>query len=166
MKHTKRLAVYGLLVALAFILSYVESLFPVFFFVPGMKLGLANLAVFSALYLLGFRDAFVISMVRILLVAFTFSNTFSMLYSLAGGILSIAAMEGLKRTGKFSPVGVSVAGGTAHNIGQILVAAAVVKTPGVLTYLPVLFVAGIVTGLLIGVAAQEIMLRIGGQLKR
>ena len=163
MKQTKRIAAYGLLIALAFIFSYIESLFPVVFFVPGMKLGLANLAVFCALYVLDFPAACAISFVRILLVAFTFSNTFSMLYSLAGGFLSLMAMGLCRRLKVLSPIGVSVAGGTAHNIGQILAAAFLMKTPAVLSYLPVLLAAGCVTGALIGLLGDMIVKRLPKQ---
>ena len=97
---------------------------------------------------------------------FLFGNLFSILYSLAGGMFSFLVMYLLKRTGKLGVLPVSVAGGMSHNIGQIAVAAFVVENINIFYYLPVLFVAGIVTGLLIGVAAQEIILRIGGRLKR
>ena len=146
--------------------SYVESLIPFYFGIPGVKLGLTNIVVVLMLYCVGTKEAFAISMLRIVLAGFLFGNLFSILYSLAGGMFSFLVMYLLKRTGKLGVLPVSVAGGMSHNIGQIAVAAFVVENINIFYYLPVLFVAGIVTGLLIGVAAQEIILRLGGRLKR
>jgi heptaprenyl diphosphate synthase len=130
-----------------------------------MKLGLANLVIFAALYLLDFRAACVISVVRMLLVAFTFSNTFSLLYSLGGGILSLLVMGALKKSRIFSGIGISVAGAAAHNIGQIIVAAAVLGSAGVFGYLPVLLVTGCVTGALIGLLGGMVVERIPKRLE-
>ena len=126
----KNVARYALLVALAMVLSWLESLVPVSAAVPGMKLGLTNLVVIFALYRLSERDAAAISLVRVVLVSLTFGNAYSFAYSLAGAVLSFAVMAVLKRTGRFSIVGVSVAGGVCHNIGQILVAVAVLGAFG------------------------------------
>lgn len=146
----RRVALYGMLVALAFILSYVESLVPVTLGIPGVKLGLANLVVVIALYTLDLKGAFVISVVRIVLSGLTFGGLFSMLYSLAGGLLSFAVMAVLSRKKLLGTVGVSVCGGVAHNIGQLLVAMAVLETESVWYYFPVLLISGSVAGVLIG----------------
>lgn len=146
----RRVALYGMLTALAFILSYVESLVPVTLGIPGVKLGLANLVVVIALYTLDLKGAFVISAVRIVLSGLTFGGLFSMLYSLAGGLLSFAVMAILSRKKLFGTVGVSVCGGVAHNIGQLLVAMAVLETESVWYYFPVLLISGSVAGVLIG----------------
>lgn len=146
----RRVALYGMLTALAFILSYVESLVPVTVGIPGVKLGLANLVVVIALYTLDLKGAFVISAVRIVLSGLTFGGLFSMLYSLAGGLLSFAVMAVLSRKKLFGTVGVSVCGGVAHNIGQLLVAMAVLETESVWYYFPVLLISGSVAGVLIG----------------
>ena len=146
----RRVALYGMLTALAFILSYVESLVPVTLGIPGVKLGLANLVVVIALYTLDLKGAFVISVVRIVLSGLTFGGLFSMLYSLAGGLLSFAVMAILSRKKLFGTVGVSVCGGVAHNIGQLLVAMAVLGTESVWYYFPVLLISGSVAGVLIG----------------
>lgn len=143
-------ALYGMLTALAFILSYVESLVPVTLGIPGVKLGLANLVVLIALYTLDLKGAFVISVVRIILSGLTFGGLFSMLYSLAGGLLSFAVMAILSRKKLLGTVGVSVCGGVAHNIGQLLVAMAVLETESVWYYFPVLLISGSVAGVLIG----------------
>ena len=146
----RRVALYGMLTALAFILSYVESLVPVTAGIPGVKLGLANLVVVIALYTLDLKGAFVISVVRIVLSGLTFGGLFSMLYSLAGGLFSFAVMAILSRKKVFGTVGVSVCGGVAHNIGQLLVAMAVLETESVWYYFPVLLISGSVAGVLIG----------------
>ena len=146
----RRVALYGMLTALAVILSYVESLVPVTVGIPGVKLGLANLVVVIALYTLDLKGAFVISVVRIVLSGLTFGGLFSMLYSLAGGLLSFAVMAILSRKKLFGTVGVSVCGGVAHNIGQLLVAMAVLETESVWYYFPVLLISGSVAGVLIG----------------
>lgn len=153
MKTTKSRAVarYGLLVALALVLSYMEAQIPAFFAVPGMKLGLTNLVVLMALYQMGSRSALLINVLRIVLVSLLFGNGMSLAYSLAGGLLSGAVMILLKKTGKFRMVTVSVAGGIAHNIGQILVAMALLETTSLAWYLLVLWFAGLAGGAVIGV---------------
>lgn len=154
---TKKLTVSALLVALAMIFSYIEVLIPFNFGIPGIKLGLANLVVVVALYLLGTKQAFMISMVRIILVAFTFGSLAALLYSIAGGILSFAVMALCRKMKGLSVMGVSVAGGVSHNIGQIIVAVLVVENMNLLFYIPVLMVAGIITGLLIGLVAGMVL---------
>lgn len=158
MKASK-VAQYGLITALALVLSWLESLLPPLG-VPGVKLGLPNLAIVFALYRLGWRDACVISLVRVVLVTLLFGNGASLAYSVAGAVLSLAAMGLLRRTGKFSSVGVSVAGGVAHNAGQILVAMALLETSRLAWYLPVLWVSGTVAGVLIGVVSGVLVERV------
>lgn len=158
--NTKKIAYLGLLIALAFVFSYIEFLIPVNIGVPGAKLGLANLVIIVALYTLNEKDAFVLSMIRIVLVGFTFANLASMLYSLAGGILSFGAMVLAKKTKKLSITGVSVIGGVFHNIGQIIMAIWVVKTASLIYYLPVLLVSGIVAGIAIGILGGMVTKRI------
>ena len=150
----------GLLVALAMVLSFVETLIPVFAAVPGMKLGLTNLVVMVALLLFSPPRAFMVNMIRIVLVGFTFGNMFSMLYSAAGGLLSFAVMLVMLKSGKFSPVGISAVGGVAHNAGQIIVACFVLDTGMVFYYLPFLAISGIVAGIVIGVVSSLITVRL------
>lgn len=161
MKASK-VARYGLIIALALVLSYLESLLPPLG-VPGVKLGLPNLAVVFALYRLGFRDACAISLVRVALVALLFGSGVSLAYSAAGAVLSLTVMGLLKKTGKFSSVGVSVAGGVAHNAGQILVAMALLETARLAWYLSVLWISGTVAGVLIGVVSGELVKRVPGK---
>lgn len=158
---SRRLARYALLTALAMALSWLESLVPLAGTVPpGVKLGLTNLVVIFALYRMSLRDAAVISLIRVVLVAFTFGNSYSFAYSLAGATLSLAVMALLKRSGKFSLLGVSVAGGVSHNIAQVLVAMAVMETSRLAWYLPVLLVSGIAAGVCVGAAGALIVKRI------
>ena len=158
MKASK-LAQYGLLIALALVLSYAESLLPALG-VPGMKLGLPNLVIVFALYRLGLWNAWCLSIVRVLLASALFGNGVSLAYSVAGAVLSLAVMGLLKKTDKFSTVGVSVAGGVAHNAGQILVAMALLETARLAWYLPVLWISGTVAGVLIGIASGELVKRV------
>ena len=158
MKASK-LARYGLLIALALALSWLESLLPPLG-VPGVKLGLPNLVIVFALYRLGLRDAWCLSIVRVLLASALFGSGVSLAYSAAGAVLSLCVMGLLKKTEKFSPVGVSVAGGVAHNAGQILVAMALLETARLAWYLPVLWISGTVAGVLIGIASGELVKRV------
>lgn len=154
-----RVAYFGVFTALALIFSYVESLIPVSLGIPGVKLGLANLIIVIALYKMRTRDAFLLSIVRVLLSGFIFGNYFSIIYSLAGAMLSLAVMAFLKRQEGFSVIGVSIAGGVCHNVGQLLVAMAVVETFSVVYYVPVLLIAGLITGFIIGIVANEMLKR-------
>lgn len=155
-----KVAYFGVFTALALIFSYVETLIPVNFGIQGVKLGLANLVIVIALYKMKLSDAFLLSVVRVVLSGFIFGNYFSILYSLAGGALSLAVMALLKRAGGFSVIGISIAGGIAHNIGQLIVAMLVVETFRVAYYLPVLLLAGMLAGSVIGIAANEMLKRL------
>ena len=156
---TRKIAYRGVFLALALILSYVESLIPFYFGIPGVKLGLTNLIVVVMLYCTGTKDAFGVSVARILLAGFLFGNLFSILYSLAGGVLSFIVMCLLKKTGRFHVISVSVTGGISHNIGQLIAAAFVVETYDIFYYMPFLLIAGVATGFVIGMLAQEFILR-------
>lgn len=157
---SKNIAVYGLLIALAFILGYIESLIPIPFPVPGMKLGLANLVVLMALYIWGYKEAFVLSILRIILTGFTFGSLSTMMFSLAGGLLSFVLMALFKKSKLFSMTGVSVIGGVSHNIGQILVAIFVVNNIDIIYYLPILLITGSVTGAIIGILGSLVTQRV------
>lgn len=158
--RSRQVAVFGMAVALAMILGYVELLIPISVGIPGVKLGLANLVTMICLYQMGEREAAAVSLARILLVGFTFGNMSSLLYSLAGGIVSFLCMLLAKRSGRFGKTGVSVVGGVTHNLGQLAVAAFVVENAAVFWYFPVLLFAGTLTGLAIGILAGEVLKRL------
>ena len=160
-----KIAYWGVFLALALVCSYVESLIPISFGIPGVKLGLTNIVVILMLYTIGAKDAILISVLRIILAGLMFGNAFSIIYSLAGGILSFVVMLLLKNTGKLKILSISTAGGISHNVGQLIVAALVVENYNILFYVPVLIIAGIITGFLIGLLAGEIVLRIGNRFK-
>ena len=156
----RKLAELSLLCALAMILSYLESLVPVPVPVPGVKLGLANLAVVFAFYRLGTREAVAVSLVRVLSIAMLFGSVLSLAYSLAGAALSLLSMGLLKRIDRFSPWAVSVVGGVMHNVGQLAAASLILETRLFLYYLPVLALSGIVCGAAIGAAAAVLIQRV------
>ncbi len=156
---TKKLAVRAVLVALALILAYIETMIPSPG-IPGVKLGLANMVTVFAVYRLGVKDAAVISALRVVLASAMFGSVSALMFSAAGAALSIAVMALVKRAGMFTPVGVSVAGAVAHNAGQLLVAMAVVETKELAFYMPALAASGVVSGILIGLAGGVLINRL------
>ena len=158
--NTRKIAILGLFIALAFVLSYIEYLLPLNIGIPGAKVGLANLVVMVALYTLGEKDAFILSLVRVLLVGLSFGNMGMMIYSLAGAALSFIAMIIVKRTKLFSATGISVLGGVFHNIGQIIVAMIVLEAKSLIYYLPFLLVIGTISGVVIGILSSMIIDRV------
>ncbi|MBP7348614.1 MAG: Gx transporter family protein [Butyrivibrio sp.] len=145
----------GLLLAVSLILSYIESVLPFNFGIPGMKLGLPNLAIVLTLYLFGWQEALLINISRIILSGFMFGNLAGILFSLAGALVSFVCMLAAKRCRIFSAGAVSIVGGVMHNTGQLLIAVLIVKTVGILYYLPILLIAGMITGGLIGIVAMK-----------
>ncbi len=146
----KRLARMAMLLALAVIMGYLEALIPVAPAIPGIKLGLANFVIVLVMYLFSIREAAVISVLRIILVGFLLSNMTMILYSFSGAVLSLTMMALIKRNPHFSLYGVSMAGGVMHNVGQLLVAGALMGFQAILWYVPFLLGAGLLAGLLIG----------------
>ena len=151
---TKKIPYYGLFAALAILMGYVEMMIPVPIPIPGVKLGLANVIIIIMMYFMDTKSAFFVSLIRVLLSGLLFAGFAGLLYSLAGAMCSFAAMALLKKTGKFSIVGVSLAGGVFHNVGQVAVAAMVVENVKMMYYLPFLLLSGVVTGILIGIVAK------------
>ena len=160
--HIHTITELAIFTAIAFIFSYIESLFPLPIPFPGIKLGLANLVIVLVLYKNGFCQALSVSIVRGLLNAFTFGSLFGFLYSLAGSVLSLIIMNLLKNKTHLhiSAFGVSVAGGISHNIGQLLLAMWLVGRTTLLFYTPVLLLSGLLTGLIIGLLTEEVLKRI------
>ena len=157
---TKKLVTLAVTVAVAMILSFVESRIPAFVAIPGIKVGLANIAVIFALYKLGWREAIAVSVVRVLLVALLFGSVVSLAYSIAGAVLSIFVMILLRKAGIFTEVAVSVVGGITHNVGQIIVAFLLLETGVVFYYLPFLLVSGVIAGIAVGVASALIVKKV------
>lgn len=156
----KSIATMGVCLCLALILSYIESLIPFNIGIPGVKLGLANSAIVFVLYYVGIIPGIIVSILRVLLSGFIFGNLYSIIYSLFGALLSILVMILVKSILKLSAISASVAGGIFHNIGQLIAAALMVSTYQILYYVPVLLLAGAITGGLIGVVVYIILNRI------
>lgn len=148
------------MLALALILSYLERLLPFDFAVPGIKLGLTNIVPLILLYRDGFKYAFGLNIARILLANLLFGNIFALTYALSGGVLSVLAMAISKKTGLFSITGVSMIGGTLHNVGQLAAALIVLRAPALIYYLPLLMVAGLACGLLVGFTTALVLRRL------
>ncbi len=156
-QSTQWLALCGLLLALTLVLGYVESLLPVAPGVPGIKLGLSNGVLIFAVYMLNIPTAFVLMILKVLLSGLLFSGVSSMIYGFAGGVLSMTCMALLSRVKGIHPVTVSMAGGVAHNVGQVAMAMLVLGTPSLVYYMAVLMVVGLATGALTGIAANLVM---------
>lgn len=157
---TKNLALSAVMIALAMVLSYVENLIPFFVAVPGVKVGLANIVIMFVLYKVGTKNAFVISLFRVILSSLLFGTVLSFLYSVSGAIVSLTVMVMLKKTKLFSPVAVSVTGAVIHNLAQILVASLIVGTDVLKYYVPVLILSGVATGIVIGIISSTLIKRI------
>ena len=157
---TKKLTVMALTTAVAMILSFVESQIPAFVAVPGVKVGLANIAVVFALYRLGWKEAAAISLVRVVMVSMLFGSIASLFYSMAGAVLSLAGMGLMKKTGRFTEIMVSVTGGILHNIGQIAMACLILETAALRYYLPFLLVSGIIAGVVVGLVSAVLVQRV------
>lgn len=158
--RSKSIALIGLLIALALVLSYLESLVPLSFAIPGIKLGLPNLVIVFALYRLRWPTAAAISLLRVLLVALLFGSALSLAYSAAGAVFSFLVMCLMKRSGRFGCTGVSVAGAVAHNLAQIATAALLLETSSLVWYFPVLCVSGTLAGVCIGLLSALLVRRI------
>lgn len=159
--RTKKITTIGILIALALILSYVESQIPAFVAIPGMKLGLTNIVVLTTLYILDVKSAMLINVIRIIIVAILFGSAMSFAFSFVGGMLSTIVMILLKKSDRMKIIGVSAAGGITHNIGQILTAMVLLGTKAIAWYLPVLWISGIFSGVVIGIIGGLVTARLG-----
>ena len=157
---TKQLVTLSALIGVAMILSYIESMIPAFVAVPGVKIGLSNIATVFALYALGWPYAIIVSVVRVFLSALLFGNFVSLIYSLSGAALALTLMILLKKLDGFSAVGVSVAGGVGHNAGQIIAACIVMKNAAISLYIIPLVISGTIAGVVIGLAAGNLVERV------
>lgn len=157
---TKKVAFLGLSIALAMILSFVESQVPALVAIPGIKVGLPNLVMVFMLYRVGWKETVIVSIIRIILVSMLFGNVQTLTFSIAGAVLSLLSMILLKKLNWFSCITVSIVGGIFHNVGQILAACFWTQTAEVAYYLPVLLISGTVAGALIGILSGMIVKRL------
>lgn len=164
--NVRKMCYLALFCAIAIILSYIETLIPFQFGIPGAKIGLANITTIIILFCFGFKEAFIVMLLRVFIVGATFTNLYMMLYSLAGGIISLAMMTLFYKTHLFSNYIVSIIGGIFHNVGQLLVAMFFFNTTTFLYYLPYLLLIGSLSGAVIGIVAQIIYTKIGKYIKQ
>ena len=157
---TKKVAFLGIFIALAMILSYLESHIPALVAVPGVKVGLPNIVMVLLLYKISSKETVIVSIIRIFLVSLLFGNLQTMTFSIAGAVLSLAGMILLKKTNWFSCITVSIVGGILHNVGQIIAACFWTNTAEIAYYLPVLLVSGILAGAVIGIIAGILVKRL------
>ena len=158
--NTRRLTALSLTVSFALILSFIESRIPAFVAIPGIKVGLANIAIIFTLYKFGIKEAIAVSAVRVCLMATLFGSPVSFIYSLTGAVLSLSVMLLLKKLTPLSEVAVSVSGGVMHNIGQICAASIMLGTNVVLYYLPFLLLSGTIAGIAVGVASGVLLQKV------
>lgn len=158
--NTKKTAFIGLAISLAMILSFVESQIPAFVAIPGVKVGLPNLVIVFLLYKIGWKESVLVNVLRVVLVSLLFGNVQTLSFSLAGAALSLLGMILLKKSEKFSPIAVSIAGGVLHNVGQILAACLWTQTPQIAYYLPVLLLSGTIAGVVIGLVGGMLVKRL------
>ncbi len=150
LNKSQQVAYIGIFTTLALIFSYVESIVPVGIPLPGVKLGIANMVILFVLYTLGAKSALGVNLLRIVIGGILFRGVFAMFYGLGGGLLSILVMILLKKTKKFSIIGVSVGGSVFHNMGQLVMASLFMGTLKVFYYFPLLLFSGIITGIILG----------------
>lgn len=155
-RQSKHIAMLGMFIAVALIFSYIETFIPVNIAVPGIKLGLANIVTIVVLVQMGLKDAVVVSFLRVCLSTLLFGNLSVMAYSLAGAALSILIMKLIHKTGIFGITGVSICGGVAHNIGQLILAAVIMENQNIMAYAPILLISGTITGVIVGIVAAVI----------
>ena len=150
----------ALTISFALILSFVESRIPTFVAIPGVKVGLANIAVIFTLYKFGLKEAIIVSILRIVIVSMLFGSPVSLMYSAAGAILSLCSMVLLKKLTRLAEVAVSVCGGVMHNVGQITMASVLFDTNLVVYYMPFLILSGTIAGIAVGITAAILIKRI------
>ena len=158
--NTRRLTFLALTVSFALMLSFIEARIPAFSTIPGVKAGLANIAVIFTLYKFGIKEAISVSIVRVLLVSMLFGSPISMIYSISGAVLSLTVMFILNKLTPLSEVVVSVSGGIMHNVGQIGAASVMLGTNVVTYYLPYLMLSGTIAGIVVGVASALLIKKV------
>lgn len=164
-KRTLKLTTLALTISFAMVLSYIESRIPAFVAIPGIKVGLANIAVIFTLYKFGIKEAITVSIIRVFLVSMLFGNPISMIYSISGAVLSLLAMVLLKKLTPLSEVAISVTGGVMHNVGQIATASFMLSTNVIVYYLPFLLVSGTVAGIVVGIVSAILVKKVKTEYK-
>lgn len=160
-KKTKKIAVLGVLTAVALVLSYLEAILPpIYAAVPGVKVGLPNVVVILILYRFGAKEAAMVSFMRVFIVALLFGNAMTLAYSIAGAVLSLILMMIFKKLDWFSAVGVSIIGGIAHNVGQIIVAILLLNSTLIAYYMIILTITGTLAGVAVGLAGSLLIKRL------
>ena len=157
---TKKITTLALTVSLALIFSFIESRIPAFVAIPGIKVGLANIAVIFTLYKLGVKEAICVSILRVFLVSILFGSPVSLIYSISGAVLSLTVMIILKKLTPLSEVTVSVSGGIMHNVGQIIAASFMLATNVVIYYLPFLILSGTLAGIAVGTVSALLIKKV------
>ncbi len=147
------LVLYGMFISVALLVSYLESLIPLYSPIPGIKLGLANAVIVWVLYVSDWKGAAVVSLLRVVIAGILFGNFYSLAFSAVGAVMSLTVMTLLKKFTKLKMLGVSIVGAVMHNVGQILVAIAVLNNGYMIMYLPILLISGVISGLMIGLLA-------------
>lgn len=155
-RTSHRIAISGLLSAFAVVISYIEAIIPINIGIPGVKPGFPNLVIIIVLYNYGIKEAGIVNLIRILIVGFMFGNVMSIVFSITGALLSLIIMWMAKKLPGISMIGVSVCGGVAHNIGQIVIAMFITTVYSLTYYIPFLIIGGIITGMLIGITGNII----------
>ena len=162
---TKKLTFLAMTISFAMILSYLESRIPAFVAIPGLKIGLANIAIIFTLYKFGVKEAITVSIIRVFLVSMLFGSPVSLIYSITGAVFSLLVMILLKRFTPLTEVTVSVCGGVMHNVGQIAAASIMLSTNVVIYYLPFLILSGTIAGIAVGIASALLVKRINLNIK-
>lgn len=163
--NTKKLTFLAMTISFAMILSYLESRIPAFVAIPGIKIGLANIAIIFTLYKFGVKEAITVSIIRVFLVSMLFGSPVSLIYSITGAVFSLLVMILLKRFTPLTEVTVSVCGGVMHNVGQIAAASIMLSTNVVIYYLPFLILSGTIAGIAVGIASALLVKRINLNIK-
>ena len=158
--HSKKIITLSMILCVSLILSYIDSLIPYNFVIPGIKLGLCNIAIIFTLYKFGYKEAILISLIRVLIMGVLFNNGLTFLYSLAGAILSLIVMIILKKLKVFDEYGICISGALSHNIGQLICAYFLLNTNVIFYYLPYLLLSGLLSGLFIGILSFTVIKRV------
>lgn len=159
-EKSKKVAIMGILIALAMIFAYIEAMIPMPIALPGIKLGIANIVIVVTMYMIDFKTSAFVNIVRVILIGLMFTGAFSILYSIFGSFLSLIIMGLLRKSEKFSIIGVSMAGGVFHNVGQLITASMILTSTSVFVYFPVLLFSGMITGIIVGLISREVFMRL------